>query len=94
MFDYTSYLAIYRFPLEEIGILDTSLKLIGRFCLYPNLPKKEIGGEKEFCFFFLFHSKREGRLGAQVTQDTKWLKSEYRDCWVGRRFGFSAPPNS
>jgi len=70
-------------PLDEMGILDTSLKLMGKFCLHPKfVPKKKVA-EKEFCFSSCFAQKRGGRLRAQATKDTKWLKSEHRDCWVG-----------
>jgi len=31
---------------------------MGKFCLAQDLPKKEGGGEKEFCFFFLLRPKK------------------------------------
>jgi hypothetical protein len=55
-----------------MGILDTSLKLIGKFCPHPKFAKKE-GIEKRNFVFFLLCPKRRSRLGVQETEDSKRL---------------------
>jgi hypothetical protein len=69
---------------------------MGKFCPYPKFAqRKEVGGKKIFVFSSCFNPKRGSRLRAQVTEDTKWLKSEHRDCWVGgEKIRLLCPPEA